>query len=342
MPPKAQGKAKASAEPADLKRRRTSKTPETALVVAPAPMKKGDVSGMLGYLKYHSDPTKEKDPETLTASAKALAAYARLGRIGKPEFLAKWKNSKKDLGWVNDFAEETKHTQSSHEHVREGQFYGAFILKEMGFEPQGMSPEQFRSRLAKILKESEDYYQYKVQVDRDADGDDAMDKYHYKFLPLTMHSTGTSESSRLTATAEVSKVLKDVAAPAAAKIKLENPLYVQACSDIRILKTGKSTLEKKLNTMLDKISALKLDNEKRGLSPVCDRGTRWQQAIDLVEICIDEIREICYEFSLLGASSPQEECAALVDKTRGKIEEAKAHDDAVKEILKEMKDVKSF
>ena len=341
MPPKGKAAAKkrAAEETQVVKRRRSAKTPDGAMVDAiAAPMNKGDVSAMLGYLKYHADPAKEKDLETLTASAKALAAYAQLGKIGKPDFLAKFKSNKKDLCWVNDFEEETKHTQSSHDHVKEGKFYGSLILKEMGFDPTHMSPEQYASRLAKVLKESEDHYQYKVHVDRDADGDTAMDKYHYKFLPMTMHSTGTSESSRLTATTEVSKALKDGSVAEGAKIKLENPAYVQACNEVRILKTGKALLEKKLNVMLDKCAALKLAGQDAGN----DRATRWQKAIEQVEGCIDDIRELAYQFSLLSTASSSDDCEAMIKAAQDKIEEATAHDDAAKEILKEMKVVKSF
>ena len=101
MPPKGKAAAKAKAVPGDnkaeaAKRRRVKGPP--VLMDAPQPppaMVKSDVSCTLGYLKYHADPLKEKDPELLESSTKALATYAALGKIGKPEFLSNSNQTKK-------------------------------------------------------------------------------------------------------------------------------------------------------------------------------------------------------------------------------------------------------
>ena len=49
---------------------------------------------------------------------------------------------------------------------------------------------------------------------------------------------------------------------------------------------------------------------------MCDRGERWQQAVENVESCIDDIREIAYEFGLLSVSSPKEDCDRMIEKAK--------------------------
>ena len=342
---KAKGKAKAAAaEPVDLeeplardvRRRIKGKGAEDQLVAA---MPKAEISGMLGYLKYHADPAKEKNPELLDASSKALAAYAACDKHKKPDFLAKFKCNKKDLSWVNAFEEETTKVQETHDVVKEGRFYGNFILKEMGFEPSSTLPHLNGSRLAKIIKESEDYFGYKVKVDKD-DEDAEMDKYHFKFIPTTTHRTGTSESSRLSAAADVTKALKEASPPP--KIKLENPVFVEVCNEARILKSGKCALEKKLAIMLDKIACLKMDNQKNDKPAICDRGARWQAAADNVDRAISCCRDAIYQANLLTVSSDKDDCASQLRQVKDTIQEVKAHDEAVKIMLSEMKSIKSI
>ena len=322
-----------------VKRRLTAKGPEDQLVMA---MPKAEISGMLGYLKYHADPAKEKNFELLSASNRALAAYAACDKYAKPEFLAKFQNNKKDLSWVNAFEEETTKVQETHDLVKEGKFYGNFILKEMGFDPSSTSKVQCESRLAKIIRDSEEHFNYKVKVDRDLE-DAEMDKYHFKFIPTTTHRTGTSECSRLSAAADVTKVLKDAEVDRVkVLVKIENPLFVEVNCELRILKSGKCALEKKLTIMYDKIACLKKDNEKNGRPTMCERGGRWQMAIDNVDRAISVCRDVIYEANLLTTSSEKDDCAAQLHRVKEVIQEAKAHDDAAKFMLAEMKSMRTI
>ena len=342
MAPKAKAATrKAAAAPVEelrsVKRRLNSKGPEDDQVVVAMP--KAEISGMLGYLKYHADPAKEKNAELLDASTRALAAYAACDKYKKPEFLANYKCNKKDLSWANAFEEEITKVQETHDVVKEGRFYANFILKEMGFDPSATSNELNKSRLAKIIKDSEEHFGYKVNVDKDQE-DAEMDKYHFKFVPTTTHRTGTSESSRLSAAADVTKVLKEANPPP--KIKLENPVFVEVCNELRILKSGKCSLEKKSSSMVDKITCLKMDNQKNGKPAICDRGAGWQGAADNVDRAISRCRDAIYEANLLTVSSDKDDCIAQLRVVKEVIEEVKAHDEAGKIMLSETKSMKSI
>ena len=304
-----------------------------------AAMPKAEISAMLGYLKYHADPLKEKNMDLLAASQKALVTYAALGKNSKPDFLSKFNKSKKDLGWVNSFEESTTHLQESHEEVEEGEFFGSYILKEMGFDTHSLTPEKYQKYLDKIIKESEAKYEYKVKVQEDED-DFMLNKYSFKFIGKTKHRAGTSESSKLAGTADVTKAVKDAVGPAKVEVKIENQSYIDLLNQVRVLKSGKGALEKKLALMTDKMTCLKKHMERLGTKITrveLAQEKDWGLAIGNMTTAVNEIRDVLYEAGLLDATASVEDLQHLKGKVEGMIKEAAVHEAAAKLVTKDMR-----
>ncbi len=74
-------------------------------------MKKGDVSRMLGYLKYHARAG-NKDDDDKNSATLALSKYAEM-KSDKSTFLETFEQNKGNLKWVHNFFKTTEEVQKT-------------------------------------------------------------------------------------------------------------------------------------------------------------------------------------------------------------------------------------
>ena len=75
-------------------------------------MPKGDVSRMLGYLKYHAkDSNKVKDDKSDASTA--LSTYSGLKGFDKTKFLAQYEANKGTLKWIHTFEATSTETETT-------------------------------------------------------------------------------------------------------------------------------------------------------------------------------------------------------------------------------------
>ena len=93
-------------------------------------MPKGEISKMLAFLKYRSDPEKNKKGEGLQEAKDALETHQSLARDSsmKQEFLSKFfASGKNNLKWVSSFTSTTTRETTERETSLENFFYRTHI-----------------------------------------------------------------------------------------------------------------------------------------------------------------------------------------------------------------------
>ena len=316
----------------------SSEASEASSIVS---MDRTKVSAMLGYLKYHADPAKERDGNMLSMCTKALEEYSNMSKGEKPKFLEKFQSGKMNL--LSEYQEKVSHDNSTHEVVVQGDFFGSYILKEMGFDPSTMNDSTYLKYLNKVIEDSEKHYNYTVEIEMDEDF--KLNKYKgFRFSGKSTHKCGTTESTSLSSSSDVTKALKD--SKPTLNLKVENQHLVDLTTQVKILKSGKTLLEKKAIFMTDKLTNLKKMIAQVGEDKISFEIKQfdkiWPAAVDTISAQINAIRDLCFDAGQLNNDSPTIAINQMMTSVLEQIETTKGHEEAAKVVMAAMKKCTEF
>ena len=228
------------------------KTPPTD--APPGHASKGDISNMLGVLKYKADALKNKKGHGMVEAQAALAHYSALPCDKKQEFLLKFKKEgHKNLDWVMSLTETEAKTDEVVDSMTEGMMNKYQIFELNGMRWADFPTDEAQVVLTQLIKDSEATFEFTSATDAHPVLP-ALNKYQYKFLQARKRKHVETECSVTTnatsgAGESVQKALKATAAlpPGGTTLKLENKHLAEVKEQVVALKSGKAALERSYN-----------------------------------------------------------------------------------------------
>ena len=183
-----------------------------------------------------------------------------------------------------------------------------------------------------LVKKSEEEFKFTTTV-VESDVDWKLTTYFYKKHTGMTDTKGSVTSSTWSQSAEPNKkLLKDMAAESTGKVKLENPEYVVLRSKLKVLVTGKQTLEKKLSSVRTLLGEMEQHGQDTSHEGTYDNLTSAKRRLDDQ---LSSISKMIAECNTYKVSSSKEEIEKAYEALTTVITEADNHNDAVKALLSE-------
>ena len=160
---------------------------------------------------------------------------------------------------------------------------------------------------------------------------EVLKRYFYKHSNGVTTSSGSRTDQSWAKAAEPgAKALKDFENKEH-RVKIENPMCVQLCVRVRVLRDGERLFEKKVNEVRDRAAHLGKDKSRAAGKMLLDKAA--DQMDELVRLS----REFLVKVEDVSTDSEEKDIVAMIKQVNSCIDDMSHHKDAIKLVLQQHK-----
>ncbi len=278
-------------------------------------MDRDELSKVLNTLKYHASSNSKSSAEFKSQARAALDAYQALPADSKSSFLTKFTQNRKDLSWVKSFQSSHGETNKKVDSHFEGWVNRHQLLKMNGFNPTDFAPKDLDALVQDILKLAADQFKYEPKVAEHPNPLLVQDEYkmiqgknvkHTTFDNTTLKDDINGDAPRFFRS--ILQALGDGASGSSSTdpsaVKVQSPELVKIRAKQVLLKSGKTSLGKRLNEGRDISADLAIKQAKNPALGV--HIVELKRALDEMETFLARLRVLVAHIDAMDEGSPTE------------------------------------